>query len=162
MRLILPILLVFALSSCGPSFTVPEGGVDRNEYLRSLGRAGILDSQRATEWQEAAERALANPEELEPPFSEGWSIEEGTVEAAEGYRFELPGPGEVRLTVTLQGEGFAFLDLYTLREGEPEFIFSTSRGEATFKARRDRVYIVRVQPEIYAEGRVSIQVRPME
>lgn len=160
MRYLFPIVLLFGLglSSCGPSFSIPDAAVPRNEYLESLGRAGLLDSQRATEWQAEAEDALTNPERLDPPFFRSWRMEEGRVEEAEGYRFRLPQRGEVRASVSFEGEGVLFLDLYRLRDGKEELVFSTNAGVATFTARRDRVYTIIVQPEIYAEGLVSVEV----
>lgn len=161
MRLTVPLLLLttLLLTSCGPSFSIPEGGVARDEYLQGLGRAGLLENDRARRWQAKAEDALSNPEVAVPPFVRSWRIEEGEVEAAEAYRIELPERQDLLIEATIEGEGFLFVDLYRADDGEMEFVFSTSQGIATFTARRNRSYLVRVQPEIYAEGEVSLEVR---
>jgi hypothetical protein len=136
--------------------------VARNDYLQSLGRAGLLDSERTRQWEQSAEEALLDPEGVLPPFSRSRQIREEAVEEAKAYRFELSERREVSVTTTLEGEGFLFLDLYRIDQGTREFIFSTSQGEATFTARRNRAYILRVQPEIYAEGMVNLEVRLAE
>ncbi len=159
---LLSLFLLLLLSGCGPSYTVPPGGVGREDYLAGLGRAGLLETEGARQWREQGRAALEAPRRVEPPFSGTFQADGRAAAAAEAYLLVPSERQQISVRVRLEGEGFIFLDLYRLRDGEEEAIFSTNQESGEFLARRDRTYILLVQPEIYAQGTVRVEIQPSE
>ncbi len=133
------------------------------EYRDSLKKAGLEKTALGEGWIEAGSSALASPLDVTLPFGETGFFDPARAEAV-GFRFAVRTGQYIRVNVELprEQEGSLFLDLYRTEEGggKPEPVASRSKDGATleFEAKRDGLYLLRLQPELLRGGRYRITV----
>ena len=168
-----------ALAGCGTVGSLREAlapPTPHEQYSESLRSAGLLETALGRDWLLASERALTGAPLIELPFRESGYFAPDAASAA-GYRFALRR-GQ-RLVVELETEAAepfrVFVDLFEQHErpgetgsarpesGEPEFRRVTSaedrESRLEIEADRDRIYALRLQPELLRGGRYTITAR---
>lgn len=128
-------------------------------YARSLGQAGLAATTLGRQWLTAAERSLSAAIAVSLPHREATFFPAADARAI-AFRAELRR-GQ-RLRVELSVESVApvrvFLDLFEQREGELDHAAHADADATTIEldVRRDAAYVLRVQPELLTDVRVTI------
>jgi murein DD-endopeptidase MepM/ murein hydrolase activator NlpD len=116
------------------------------------------------DWLAAAERALAAPVAVSPPYSEVSYMDEGEAGAV-GYALSLRRGEKLTARFDLDSDTTykVFLDMFVLPTGarrNPVLLASADSNShgIEYIARRDGDYVVRIQPELLRGGRYTITV----
>jgi murein DD-endopeptidase MepM/ murein hydrolase activator NlpD len=134
----------------------------RDAYIHGLEQSGIDKSVIGQRWLSEGEAVLQLPVTPTLPY-----VEEGRLVATDvmalGYRIELTR-GQQIIVEARSSDGFSvFADLYEPMEGQglPDrrLASADSTGRLTWDARRTKSYLLRVQPEILAEGSYQLSIR---
>jgi peptidoglycan LD-endopeptidase LytH len=171
--LLVPFLLLPL--ACGPAD--PEGLLrayqPRNAhqaYGHSLAQTRLAQAALGRDWLAAAERALAEPEEIGLPHAASLSADAGRA-TAWGYRFTAR-PGQ-RITVELQANADerlqTFVDLFLVGVAGVEHVASappaswSASGQPVqrleWQVLEERQYVLRVQPELLRSGSLDLAMR---
>ena len=134
----------------------------RDAYIHALQETGIADSRIGAQWLAEGDAVMRSPVEPTLPY-----VEEGrlipTDVMAVAYRLSLTR-GEQIMVRAASPDGFdVFADLYEIQDAAglpPKRLSSAdSTGQLTWDVRRTDEYILRIQPEILAEGRFEVSIR---
>lgn len=134
----------------------------RDAYVHGLRETGIHDSRIGQAWLHEGEAVLAAPVAPTLPY-----VEEGRLIATDimalGYRLDLTR-GQQVIVEASSPDGFqVFADLYEpmTEQGLPDRRLSSadSTGRLEWDVRRTKTYLLRVQPEILAEGGFRLSIR---
>jgi len=158
--------LLAALGGCEQVESVLERVVEprtpRESYVASLAAAGLEGSVLVARWRQAADVALAQPVEVDPPFEDisFYPAEEPT---AVGYVLSLSRGQALHVTFATEPAGAAgvFLDVFRVAEdGSMTHVASADEGatELEFEPVRTGTFVLRVQPEMLATVRVRLSL----
>lgn len=134
----------------------------RDAYIHALQETGIAESRIGERWLAEGDAVMRSPVEPTLPY-----VEEGrlipTDIMAVAYRLSLTR-GEQVIVEAASPDGFdVFADLYELQDAEglpPKRLSSAdSTGQLTWDVRRTDEYVLRIQPEILAEGGFRVSIR---
>lgn len=134
----------------------------RDAYIHGLEQSGIDESVIGQRWIEEGESVLQIPIAPTLPY-----VEEGILIATDvmalGYQLELTRGEQVIVEVT-SADGFrVFADLYEPMDAEGlserRLSSADSTGLLSWDVRRTKSYLLRIQPEILAEGSYSLRIR---
>lgn len=159
------LLGLLACESPPPEDTPTPDLTPRQAYLAALDSNGLGQTQMAQTWQQAGEKALQDSVLLDMPFQEtGYFRAE--VPAAFTYRLTLQ-TGEL-LHINLSGQPDStlfFVDFFreaaTDSSSHLEYLFSAENYQADslhYEANQSGTYLLRLQPELLASGRFTIQL----
>jgi peptidoglycan LD-endopeptidase LytH len=141
---------------------IPMLDTPHESYARALKAAGLMDTALGRDWIAAAERALAEPVVATLPVSVSVRHAE-TDPRAYGYRLELERGRVLVVEASFDaGEARVFIDLFRVAgDGTRTRVTSAGEGSRTLEheARREGVYIVRIQPELLRGGALKIGQR---
>ena len=149
------------LTACGPLqpafLTKPT---PHEKYGESLKKAGLENTGLANAWTAAAARALNDTIEIPTPFQET-AYFPADEPLALGYRIAARR-GE-RITVRADVEASApvkvFIDVFQIDDDEFDHVVSAEDGsELEFVADRDRIHIVRIQPELLQSASITVTI----
>jgi len=163
----LTVALGLLLSSCGGA-----GGHDsylgytpHERYAHGLRSAGLVNTALGIDWFAAAERALEEPVEISPPYSE-ISYLDAAEAGAVGYLVSLRRGQRITASFELDTdtEFQVFLDMFVMPTGArttPVLLESadSNSNSVEYVARRDGDYVVRIQPELLRGGRYTVTVQ---
>jgi peptidoglycan LD-endopeptidase LytH len=155
-------LTILSLAGCGGALrSVLPATSPHERYAEGLERAGLGASALAREWRRAAERAVADPIEVDLPYRESaYAPPDGATAAGYHVRARL---GQ-RLVVRVESESLeVFVDVFALGDGAPRRLASGRAGVALdHEPRADGDFLVRVQPELLRSGRflVTLEAQP--
>lgn len=134
----------------------------RDAYVHGLQQTGIHDSRIGQAWIQEGDAVLAAPVSPTLPYLEQGRLIPTDIMAL-GYQLDLSRGQQIIVEAT-SPDGFqVFADLYEPMQesGLPDRRLSSadSTGRLVWDVRRTKSYLLRVQPEILAEGgfRLSIQ-----
>lgn len=140
-----------------------EEGTPRQTYLAQLEDAGLHRTALGREWIEAADRALADPTDVELPHREVRWLDP---REASAVAFRVPLENGQRLVVDARVSGAnpagitLFLDLFYegAGAGSPEPVASadSARWRLEHVADRTGPHLLRVQPELLRGGRLTV------
>ncbi len=135
----------------------------RQRYARALENAGLAHSALGVEWLSAAARALEDPMTAAPAYEFDAVLDPGRPAAlALSLRLEDGQRLDVRVTIAPDAQGCVFVDLFrrSTRAQEPHAIESAPENSSSlsYEASAADTYVVRVQPELLAEGRLHVAV----
>ncbi|MEX0890771.1 MAG: peptidoglycan DD-metalloendopeptidase family protein [Gemmatimonadota bacterium] len=156
---------LFLLSGCGPVrdevADIFRGETARENYEHALVSAGLEGTALVTAWRAAGARALAEAAPLEAPFAEeGWLPAEGA--EAVGVRLAVRRGQRLEIRGSLRPDSGAllFIDVFRVAGDGPRRVASADSGATSldYEPSRDGDYIVRLQPELLAGGRYTLQV----
>jgi len=160
------LLLMVAAAACGPirSFrhdllrTPPY-----ERYVASLRDAGIDRTPLGLVWVRAGARALDTPRAISIPFSADERFEPDSPWAI-AYRVELRRGQVYRLALESEGRFVekVFVDVFRISPGAaPQRVASIGppSRQLAFEPSEDETFVVRIQPELLAAGRISITHR---
>jgi murein DD-endopeptidase MepM/ murein hydrolase activator NlpD len=135
-------------------------------YARSLHEGGLARTALATEWLEAADRALLQPTTLAVPFTEDALVDPARPVSL-GYAVSLKRGQrlDAQATVATDTPGRVFIDLFEPdAEGAPNRrpVASALEDETrlSHEARRAGVYILRIQLELLRGGHLRVHSAP--
>lgn len=134
----------------------------RDAYIHGLEQSGIDESIIGKRWLAEGETVLNLPLAPTLPY-----VEEGVVVATDvmalGYRLDLTRGQQVIVETTSSGGFQVFADLYEPldKEGLPSRRLSSadSTGHLVWDVQRTKSYLLRIQPEILAEGGYRLSIR---
>ena len=159
------IAVLAAIAGCRdgiPIFDPPPPASAHERYAKGLERAGLEKTALARDWMTAAEASIRRPLSVSLPFREAGYFAASEARAV-GYAITLRD-GQ-RLSVTAEPNGAPltiFLDLFrqTGDTANPlDRVASTdTTARLVHEARRDGVYILRVQPELLRSGGYTLTV----
>jgi murein DD-endopeptidase MepM/ murein hydrolase activator NlpD len=160
------LLLVAAATACAP-FRSFRDDILRTppyeRYVASLRDAGIHRTTMGAGWIDAGERALTTPSAIEIPDRRAAHFQSDSPSAI-AYRVELRRGQIYHLALEPEGSAFpnVFVDLFHVDSGVPPqrvaAIGPPSR-QLAFEPSEDDAFIVRIQPELLAAGRLEIAHR---
>ena len=133
-------------------------------YATSLEQAGLTGTVLGRSWLEASIDVLDTASPIPLPFREIRYLDPAQPAAA-GYRFELRRGQKLLIDVATQPGDTArvFIDLYEAPRNAtspPRHLRSAdSTRTITYNVRRDRTYLLRVQPELLRGGRFRITIQ---
>ncbi len=132
-------------------------------YLAGLHEAGLAGTALSRAWIMEAGKAVRSPQRVDLPFREEGYIAPEQPDAV-GYRFPLQRGQtlEVRLDVDSETPARVFLDLLRVAEkvGDPPrpVAADTTPDGLVYEPYRDGEFLVRVQPELLAGGRFTLDL----
>lgn len=140
-----------------------EEGTPHQTYTARLEEAGLHRTALGRAWIEAADRALADPTDVELPHREVRWLDP---REASAVAFRIPLENGQRLVIDAQVSGAnpagitLFLDLFHegAGAGSPERVASadSARWRLEHVADRSGSYLLRVQPELLRGGRLTV------
>jgi murein DD-endopeptidase MepM/ murein hydrolase activator NlpD len=135
----------------------------REAYAYGLRRAGLAETALGRDWLAASDKALESAVEIRPPYEEEFYVDPAAAFAV-AYRFETRKGQRIGVGVQGGGEGRLFMDLFRVdRPGFRNWTMVASAGEngkgLEFEARRNAVYVLRLQPELLRGGRFRVTIR---
>jgi len=163
------VLLLALAAACTPYRPEPAvrpsrsaTGLTRDRYDDELLRSEVGSTPAYTEWSNAARRALRGRMMLQPPFNETISFSADRATAA-GYRLMLRRGQRMRVVVERHTPARVFAEVFEeIGPGEPVFRLvsaaSSNQSILEFEARTDGPHVVRVQPELFRDGAVTVTV----
>ena len=164
--LALCVSLAAACSTDVPFFDPPRPTSAHERYADGLERAGLTNSALGRDWAAAATSSIRQPLTVSLPFREvGYFA--ATEARAVGYAVRLRDGQKLSAIVETNGSPLTvFLDLYrqTGDTAEPLDLVATLDSSAatgarlTHEARRDGIYVLRVQPELLRSGGYTLTV----
>jgi murein DD-endopeptidase MepM/ murein hydrolase activator NlpD len=167
-RLPLPVLFVAiaAINACkdGASLFEPPPPASAHErYAKGLERAGLEKTALGRDWMAAARSAIRQPLSVSLPFREAGYFAASEARAV-GYAIKLRDGQRLSVTAETNGGNGApltvFLDLFrqTGDTANPlDLVASTdTAARLVHEARRDGVYVLRVQPELLRSGGYTV------
>lgn len=134
----------------------------RDAYIHGMEQSGIDNSIMGQRWLSEGESVLQIPVAPTLPY-----VEEGRLVATDimalGYRIDLTR-GQQIVVEAGSSDGFSvFADLYEPmgEQGLPDRRLSSadSTGRLVWDVRRTKSYLLRIQPEILAEGEYQVTIR---
>ncbi len=163
------LLSLLAFSYCQKEI-VPEPFKPSNShaaYVESLRSAGLAHTAIARDWILAAENAMENPVDVEPPFEESFYADHASAFAV-AYHFSVLKGQRVEIDVAFDGQKRCrlFMDLFRVRGLSYEdwrMVASANDYEKhlEFEPKQDSSYVLRLQPELLRGGRFTITIRNM-
>jgi len=162
------LLLSVSLMGCSKVETVmdawrPETPYD--QYAAALEAAGLAHTALGRTWVEAGRMALEADALITLPFREVGYLDPVGAEAV-GYRIDLIRGQRLVAEVHLDGPGSVrvFLDLFEMPDetgrADPRRVASAdSTGLLTYRIRRSRTYLLRLQSELLRGGRYALTLR---
>jgi murein DD-endopeptidase MepM/ murein hydrolase activator NlpD len=149
-----------------PYFDPPRPSSAHERYADGLQRAGLDSTALGRDWTSAAATSIRQPLTVSLPFREVGYFAANEARAV-GYAVRLRDGQRLSAIVETNGSRLTvFLDLYrqTGDTAEPLDLVATldSAGAAgarlTHEARRDGIYVLRVQPELLRSGGYTLTV----
>ena len=141
------------------------GRTPHEDYTRRLRAAGLDDSPLARRWVEAAEAALMDATPVSLPHVEArWFP--ASAPSAIAFRASVKRGQRLAADARLESEApmQLFVDLFEMTDDGLEHVASAGRDarQLSFDIRRDATYVMRVQPELLEDARVTVtwQVNP--
>jgi murein DD-endopeptidase MepM/ murein hydrolase activator NlpD len=136
-------------------------------YVHSLRSAGLAHTAIARDWILAAENAMKNPVDVEPPFEEAFYVDHASAFAV-AYHFSVIKGQRVEIDVAFDGQKRCrlFMDLFRVRGLSYEdwrLVASANNNEKhlEFEPTQDSEYVLRLQPELLRGGRFTVTIRNM-
>jgi murein DD-endopeptidase MepM/ murein hydrolase activator NlpD len=132
-------------------------------YLAGLHEAGLAGTALSQAWIMEAGEAVRSPLRVELPFREEGYIAPERPDAV-GYRFRLERGQTLKVTLEVESESPArvFLDLLRVAEDPSEpprpVAADTTPDGLLYEPYRDGEFLVRVQPELLAGGRFTVNL----
>jgi len=162
------IAVLAAISACRdgiPLFDPPPPASAHERYSRGLERAGLEKTALAKDWLAAAQSSIRQPLTVALPFREAGYFASSEARAV-GYAVRLRDGQRLSVVAETNGTPYTiFLDLYrqTGDTANPlDLVASTDTTNApatarlAHEARRDGVYVLRVQPELLRSGGFTV------
>ncbi len=153
------ILLAALFASCSEQFTgtLFKGQSPHQRYLNQLGKAGLEGSVIYRQWFQSSVSSLVDPTSVTVPHHESVYVARHQPTAI-GYAFTARLGERLRVAVNANGTDSArlFIDLFEAAQdtgAEPKHLASadTAASVLVWDVKRDARYILRVQPELFAE-----------
>ncbi|TVR71089.1 MAG: M23 family metallopeptidase [Spirochaetaceae bacterium] len=133
------------------------------EYRQALTQLDLSETVMGAAWISAGQRALAEPTGIEAPLEEVLYFDPHRPDAV-SYRFPLRRGRRVRIEIETDTERY-FADLFRVpapEDNREEPVLVASRPERgdriELEARRDRFYLLRIQPELLRGGRFRVRI----
>lgn len=167
-RLALAVLVALAACRDGlPLFERPRPASAHERYADGLERAGLASTALGRDWVTAAQSAIRQPLTVSLPFREAGYFAASEARAV-GYGMRLRAGQRLSAVVETQGGPLAlFLDLYRQTGDTVAPLDLVASADSTVagggarlahEARRDGIYVLRLQPELLRNGAFSLAV----
>ncbi len=161
------VLAALLAAGCGDTDPLRGYFVDRSprdRYVAGLEAAGLGASALARDWVSAGEHALSRPTPVPTPFREAGYLDPAETRA-EAFRFALRRGQRVLADVDVNGDSARlalFVDLFVESDAMDDVVLLATADSGTHRlehvARRDGVYLLRIQPELLRGGRYTLTI----
>lgn len=169
MRFILIGIIIVAAAGCSPEVVEePFEPTDTWErYNEALTQLDIDETLIGSTWREAGLDALRSPTDIEAPFEEIVVLDPHRPQAI-AYRFPLRRGRRVTIEIDTETDRY-FADIFRLsndtenaNDAADDAVLVASRPDdgnrIELEARRDRYYLLRIQPELLRGGRFRVRI----
>lgn len=155
------LLLAAACTRYQPSGAVRTSGT-RDDYEDQLLRSNIRTRPEYAAWSDAGRRALRDRLTIRPSFKEMLSFSPDRATAV-GYRLNLKRGQRMRVEIERATRARVFAEVFEeIGPGEPVFRLvksaRTNQSVIEFEARTDGPHVLRLQPEMFKGGEVTVTV----
>jgi murein DD-endopeptidase MepM/ murein hydrolase activator NlpD len=156
------LLLVLAAAACGPLESLRDHLLRTppyERYVASLRDAGLHRTPLGAAWIAAGERALEAPRAITIPDRSNARFSADAIALA--YRVELRRGQIYRLSIERDDRTFAklFVDVFRVAaSGPPRHAagMGPPTRELAFEPEEDDTFVVRIQPELFATGAITV------
>jgi murein DD-endopeptidase MepM/ murein hydrolase activator NlpD len=152
---------------CGDTDPLRDYFVDRSpreQYVAGLEAAGLDGSALAHDWVSAGSHALNRPTSVPTPYREAGYLDPAETRA-EAFRFALRRGQRVLADVDVNGDSARlamFVDLFVESDAADQPVLLATADSGTHRlehvARRDGIYLLRIQPELLRGGRYTLTI----
>ncbi|PZX48399.1 peptidoglycan DD-metalloendopeptidase family protein [Algoriphagus chordae] len=161
-KLILPVFacLIILLFSCNnQTLRIFKSSSARTAYLNTLENSGIAATKIGSEWKQSASEAISKAPELAIPMSIQGSFKSKSIEA-KAWKIQLEQGASMNILVQWQASDSSKLivDIMQGPEWKELESFSTQNDSVKFESEKTGLYLLRIQPELLAEGNFQIQL----
>lgn len=167
---LLALLVLMLLTGCSKVEQMREAWyppTPYNEYVASLRAVNLDNTALGKAWLAASDRLQTDALPITLPYHAVGFIDPAQPEAT-GYRIDVARGQRLLVTVIpdVADSAQVFLDLFSLPTSPNRPLRHVASGDSTMtldtEAGRDHQYLLRIQPELLAEGRytVTIQLAP--
>lgn len=162
LQVVLIMVLFFLTSlSCSRDMSLFQKSSPWQQYSSRLESADLFQSKSGKYWLMVSEKALEQPLEMNLPFRVDGSFKSKSIEA-HGYAFNINEGATLALQVDWEpgDSSLLFLDLFSVESEPMKRIASFAQcGEVCpVNIRNSGRYVLRLQPELLAEGNFSVSV----
>ena len=166
-RLVCASLGALCWVGCGDTDPLRDYFVDRSpreQYVAGLEAAGLDGSALAHDWVSAGSHALNRPTSVPTPYREAGYLDPAETRA-EAFRFALRRGQRVLADVDVNGDSARlamFVDLFVESDAADQPVLLATADSGTHRlehvARRDGIYLLRIQPELLRGGRYTLTI----
>lgn len=130
------------------------------DYVQSLGKAGLKETQLAKAWMEAGKQAFTDSIVVALPFTEAGFFE-GTVPQARSYRFRMHSGQVLSISGQLKTlhSSALFADLFLWKDDHWQSLMHADSGlYISYEFDKEEVCLLRIQPELLSDTWYSLTI----
>ncbi len=123
-------------------------------YTQKLTESGITETLAGQRWVRASQQVLKSPQAGGMPFSSVGFIKAKEIKAL-AWQFDAAKGTTITMEVKWQnqGKGQIFIDLFNMETGDDVLISTSTKDSLVeYEFKKTGTYIIRLQPELFAEG----------
>lgn len=155
------VVVVFLAQSCGQnSLSFLSGNQsDYEEYSGKLDRAGLNETSVGQSWQTTGSQSLVDALESDVPFAFSTLFRAKEVKAV-AWKFNLSRGQSIKLSMDFNAtdSSVVFADIFEESDLDNVAWFTSADGNYSFESKKSQTYILRIQPELFAEGNLTLRV----
>lgn len=152
---------ILAIYSCGKnSLSFLSGKQSAYEkYSSKLDQSGLSDNVVGKSWLDAGEQSVQQPLQSEVPFAFSTLFRAKEIRAVAWEFYLLKGQSiKISLSFNSSDSSLVFADIFQREDLKNLDGFTSGDGIFSFESKKSQTYILRVQPELFAEGNLSLKV----
>lgn len=132
---------------------------EKERYMQQLKAAGIDNSIMGKSWIAAGAEALKNPPQLDIPAAVRGSFKSKSIQAnAWQLNLQKGATLQVALNWESQDSSRVFIDIIEAQSMKEEVAVTSFDQAIKFEAEQTGIYLIRIQPELMAEGHFNLIV----
>ncbi|WP_417612638.1 peptidoglycan DD-metalloendopeptidase family protein [Owenweeksia hongkongensis] len=129
------------------------------EYSGKLDKAGLYKTSVGLAWQASGSQSLVQALESDVPFAFSTLFRAKEVKAV-AWKFNLPRGQSIKLSMDFNDKdsSLVFADIFEEVDLNNVGWFTSEDGSYSFESKKSQTYILRIQPELFAEGNLTLTV----
>ena len=155
------VAVIFLAQSCGQNSLSFLSGKQSayDEYSTKLDKAGLYETSVGQAWKESGNQALVGALESDVPFSFSTLFRAKEVKAI-AWKFDLLRGQSIKLSMDFntKDSSLVFADIFEEDGLKNVNWFTSADGTHSFESKKSQTYILRIQPELFAEGNLILTV----
>lgn len=156
--LFLTLAFIGILASCKKeTLGIFSGKSEKDRYIHTLNQSGINKTLLGKSWINAGAEALLNPPQLDIPAAVRGTFKSKSIQAnAWQLNLQRGATLYVALKWESQDSSRVFLEIIDGQSMKEELVATSFEQEIEFEADQTGTYIIRIQPELLAEGNFDL------